>query len=305
MTLRGALWLEIYFTVTAVTCFVLCMYSDYRKLKNIFDEITEKIERLDKKYLIPELLEGYSSQEYEIIHRILKEAEVSMSDNVASYRRGAEEYRDYIETWVHEVKIPISASKMIIENHKDVPLEETGISEEIDRIDGYVEQALFYARSSHVEKDFFVREADLRKIVKAVIMKRRKALFAISAEIDIGDLKSDDRIYTDAKWMEFIVGQVIDNSIKYASDERVLKLSFFITKENDRSVMNIRDNGIGMKSSEVSRAFEKGFTGTNGRAGKASTGIGLYLCRKLCLRLGHEITLESAENEGTTVKIIF
>ena len=305
MTLRGALWLEIYFTVTAAVCFVLCMYSDYRKLKNIFDEITEKIEKLDKKYLIPELLEGYSSQEYEIIHRILKEAEVSMSDNVASYRRGAEEYRDYIETWVHEVKIPISASKMIIENHKDVPLEETGISEEIDRIDGYVEQALFYARSSHVEKDFFVREADLRKIVKAVIMKRRKALFAISAEIDIGDLKSDDRIYTDAKWMEFIVGQVIDNSIKYASDERVLKLSFFITKENDRSVMNIRDNGIGMKSSEVSRAFEKGFTGTNGRAGKASTGIGLYLCRKLCLRLGHEITLESAENEGTTVKIIF
>ncbi len=305
MTLRGALWLEIYFTVTAVTCFALCMYSDYRKLKNIFDEITEKIEKLDKKYLIPELLEGYSSQEYEIIHRILKEAEVSMSDNVASYKRGSEEYRDYIETWVHEVKIPISASKMIIENHKDVPLEETGISEEIDRIDGYVEQALFYARSSHVEKDFFIKEADLRKIVKAVIMKRRKALFAISAEIDIGDLKSDDRIYTDAKWMEFIVGQVIDNSIKYASDERVLKLSFFITKENDRSVMNIRDNGIGMKSSEVSRAFEKGFTGTNGRAGKASTGIGLYLCRKLCLRLGHEITLESAENEGTTVKIIF
>lgn len=305
MTLRGALWLEIYFTVAAAVCFVLCMYSDYRKLKNIFDEITEKIEKLDKKYLIPELLEGYSSQEYEIIHRILKEAEVSMSDNVASYRRGSEEYRDYIETWVHEVKIPISASKMIIENHKDVPLEETGISEEIDRIDGYVEQALFYARSSHVEKDFFIKEADLRKIVKAVIMKRRKALFAISAEIDIGNLKSDDRIYTDAKWMEFIVGQVIDNSIKYASDERVLKLSFFMTKENDRSVMNIRDNGIGMKSSEVPRAFEKGFTGTNGRAGKASTGIGLYLCRKLCLRLGHEITLESAENEGTTVKIIF
>lgn len=305
MTLKGALWLEIYFSVAAVACFALCMYSDYRKLKNIFDEITEKIEKLDKKYLIPELLEGHSSQEYEIIYRILKEAEVSMSDNVAVYRRGSEEYRDYIETWVHEVKIPISASKMIIENHRDVPLEETGISEEIDRIDGYVEQALFYARSSHVEKDFFVKEADLRKIVKSVIMKRRKALFAISAEIDIGDLKSDDRIYTDGKWMEFIVGQIIDNSIKYASDDRVLKLSFFMTKENDRSVMNIRDNGVGMKSSEVPRVFEKGFTGTNGRAGKASTGIGLYLCRKLCLRLGHEIALESAENEGTTVRIIF
>ncbi|MBO7356145.1 MAG: sensor histidine kinase [Lachnospiraceae bacterium] len=305
MTLKGALWLEIYFSVAAVACFALCMYSDYRKLKSIFDEITEKIEKLDKKYLIPELLEGHSSQEYEIIYRILKEAEVSMSDNVAVYRRGSEEYRDYIETWVHEVKIPISASTMIIENHRDVPLEETGISEEIDRIDGYVEQALFYARSSHVEKDFFVKEADLRKIVKSVIMKRRKALFAISAEIDIGDLKSDDRIYTDGKWMEFIVGQIIDNSIKYASDERVLKLSFFMTKENDRSVMNIRDNGVGMKSSEVPRVFEKGFTGTNGRAGKASTGIGLYLCRKLCLRLGHEIALESAENEGTTVRIIF
>ena len=305
MTLNGALWLEIYFTLAALVCFALCMYSDYRRLKFIFDEITSKIERLDKKYLIPELLEGYSSQEYEIIYGILKEAEISMSDNVAAYRRSSEEYRDYIETWVHEVKIPISASKMMIENHRNDPLEETGISEEIDRIDGYVEQALFYARSSHVEKDFFIRETDLRRIVKAVIMKRRKALFALSAEIDIGELKSDDKIYTDGKWMEFIVGQIIDNSIKYASEDRNLKLSFFLTRENDRNVMNIRDNGLGIKPSEISRVFDKGFTGTNGRAGKASTGIGLYLCRKLALRLGHEISLTSDPGEGTTVKIIF
>ncbi|MBO4908868.1 MAG: sensor histidine kinase, partial [Lachnospiraceae bacterium] len=96
-----------------------------------------------------------------------------------------------------------------------------------------------------------------------------------------------------------------DNSIKYASPDRNLKLSFYLTEENGRAVLNLEDNGVGMKSAEMPRAFEKGFTGSNGRTGRASTGIGLYLCRKLCLRLEHEISIESKEGEGTIVKIMF
>ena len=305
MTIGGSLPLMIYVSAACSVCFLVCLYIDYRKLKDMFDDVHKRIDALDKKYLVSEVMDKPESQESEMLLSVLKKAEVSMSDNVARFRRGSEEYRDYIETWVHEVKIPISASRMIIENHGDSAVGESGISDEIERIEGYVEQALFYARSSYVEKDFFIKEVNLSEIVKEVITKRKKTLIPMHASINIGELTCDKKVLSDCKWLSFIISQIVDNSIKYASPDRNLKLSFYLTDEEGRAVLNIEDNAAGMKSSEIPRAFEKGFTGTNGRIGRASTGIGLYLCRKLCLKLEHDITLESQEREGTRVKIIF
>ncbi len=305
MTIGGSAPLMIYVTAACVVCCFVCLYIDYRKLKNLFDDVQRRTDALEKKYLVSEVMDKPESQESEMLLSVLKKAEVSMSDNVAQFRRGSEEYRDYIETWVHEVKIPISASKMIIENHGDAAVSESGISDEIDRIEGYVEQALFYARSSYVEKDFFIKEVNLEEIIKGVISKRKKTLIPMRASINIGEMTQDKKVLSDGKWLSFIISQIVDNSIKYASPDRNLKLSFYTTEENGRVVLNLEDNGTGMKSSEISRAFEKGFTGSNGRTGRASTGIGLYLCRKLCLRLEHEISIESKEGEGTTVKIMF
>ena len=305
MTIGGSAPLMIYVALACSLSFFFCMYVDYKKLKNMFDDVQSRTDTLDKKYLVPEVMEKADSQEGEMLMSVLRKAEVSMSDNVAGYRRGSEEYRDYIETWVHEVKIPISASKMIIENHGDDAIAESGIADELDRIEGYVEQALFYARSSNVEKDFFIKETDLSEIVKGVISKRRKTLIPMHASIDMGDLQGGKEVLSDGKWLSFIISQIVDNSIKYASPDRNLKLSFYMSEENGKVVLNISDNGVGIKSSEISRAFDKGFTGSNGRIGRASTGIGLYLCKKLCVRLGHDIAMESEEGEGTTVKIMF
>ena len=305
MTIGGSAPLMIYVALACSLSFFFCMYVDYKKLKNMFDDVQSRTDTLDKKYLVPEVMEKADSQEGEMLMSVLRKAEVSMSDNVAGYRRGSEEYRDYIETWVHEVKIPISASKMIIENHGDDAIAESDIADELDRIEGYVEQALFYARSSNVEKDFFIKETDLSEIVKGVISKRRKTLIPMHASIDMGDLQGGKEVLSDGKWLSFIISQIVDNSIKYASPDRNLKLSFYMSEEKGKVVLNISDNGVGIKSSEISRAFDKGFTGSNGRIGRASTGIGLYLCKKLCVRLGHDIAMESEEGEGTTVKIMF
>ncbi len=305
MTIGGSGSLMIYVAASCAVCFTVCMYVDYRKLKTLFDDVQNKTDALDKKYLVSEVMEKTGSQESEMLLSVLKKAEVSMSDNVAGYRRGSEEDRDYIETWVHEVKIPISASRMIIENHGDETVAESGMADELERIEGYVEQALFYARSSCVEKDFFIKEVNLEEIIKGIISKRRKTLIPMHASIDIGELASEKKILSDGKWLSFIIGQIVDNSIKYASTERNLKLSFYLTEEDGRNVLNLADNGVGMKSAEIPRAFEKGFTGTNGRIGRASTGIGLYLCKKLCTRLEHDIAIESEEGEGTVVKIMF
>ena len=270
----------------------------------MFDEIEDKIEAMDKKYLVPEVLDERETQEAELIFEILKKAEISMSDNVAGYRHETEEYRDYVESWVHEIKIPISAAQMICENHKDIPLRESGISEELDRIEGNVEQALYYARSSYVEKDYFIKEINASELVKRSVAKRRRSLIAMRAKIE-NLISGDAVICSDAKWLAFILGQLIDNSIKYAKEDEELILTFLLEEAEDRKALLIKDNGVGIKSGETGRVFDKGFTGSNGRAGKASTGIGLYLCRKLCLRLGHDMTLTSEEGKGTCVRIIF
>ena len=110
---------------------------------------------------------------------------------------------------------------------------------------------------------------------------------------------------SDKKWLAFIIGQIISNSIKYARGDKNLTLEIFATESDSDIRLHIRDNGIGMKDGEKDRIFDKGFTGSNGRNISSSTGMGLYLCKKLCNRLEHDIEAESTEGEGTDMMIVF
>ncbi|MBO4290279.1 MAG: sensor histidine kinase, partial [Lachnospiraceae bacterium] len=114
----------------------------------------------------------------------------------------------------------------------------------------------------------------------------------------------DREVISDSKWLQFMIGQIVDNSIKYG-EKGSLVLEIYSTAGENAVQLHIKDNGIGIKSTEIDRVFDKGFTGKNGRGGANSTGIGLYLCRNLCKKLEHNITLTSKEGEGTTVTIVF
>ena len=310
-------WLKIYLLAVALLGYFLGTYTEYRKEKIYFDKAREILEQMDKGYLLSEMFEKTHSQEAGQIDEILRTMGQSMSSEVADYRRKSEEYKEYIETWVHEVKIPIATCKMILTNRRESGINEnstqkdriSGLNEEVEKIESYVEQALFYARSSDVEKDYFIKPVDLYQVVNETILARKRTLIAKKASVDIHDLETETEVLSDGKWLKYIVGQIVDNAIKYSKDEKVCLEIYAennILREGKKtSALVIKDCGIGMKSSEVDRVFEKGFTGSNGRTGKASTGIGLYLCRKLCTRLEHEITLSSILSEGTTVKIIF
>ncbi len=311
----GSGGLKLYLLVAAVLGYFLGSYVEFRKEKRFFNKADEILGQMDKGYLFPEMLEKGHSQEEEQVSEILRTMERAMSEEVSDYRRKSEEYKEYIETWVHEVKIPIATGKMILTNHKEGLAGSggkdwvNGLNEEIEKIEGYVEQALFYARSSEVEKDYFIKPVDLNQVVNDTICARKRTLIAKKASVDIHDLETETEVLSDGKWLTYIVGQIVDNAIKYSKEEKV-SLEIYaekdIVKEGKKTVaLVIKDQGIGMKSSEVDRVFEKGFTGSNGRTGKASTGIGLYLCKKLCKRLEHEITLKSVLGEGTEVRIVF
>lgn len=305
MTLKSSGYLMLYVTVAVGLGVILGMYLDYARIRRFLMEIRQNVDEIDEKYLVADLLAKPEISEEEIICDILKTMELSMAGRVSDYRRRSEEYKEYVETWVHEVKIPISTARMIIENHRSDSVEGSGIVDEVERISTYVEQALFYARSEAVEKDYYVKSLNLSEVVGSALTARKKSLISMKASIDMTGLEDATEVLSDGKWLTFILGQIIDNSIKYAKADEKLSLTFFVREDEGRRSLVIKDNGIGMKEEEIDRAFEKGFTGTNGRIGKASTGIGLYLCKKLCLRLGHDINLESKLGEGTSVIITF
>lgn len=224
-----------------------------------------------------------------------------MLENVNSYKQLQEDYKEYIELWIHEIKIPIATSKLIIENNKNEITK--SIDEELDEIENYTEQALFYARSNTVNKDYVVTKSNLKEIVNEAILKSKRALLSNKISIELNDLEKE--VFTDSKWATFIINQIIQNSIKYSKKEDK-KIQLYAKSNNENIILYIKDNGIGIKKGEITRVFEKGFTGENGRIiNKKSTGIGLYLCQKLCNKLGLEIELNSKRDIGTEVRIIF
>ncbi len=289
----------VYMAIATSVGFFLGTYIDYRRWKRYLDSLDALLTDLDKKYLFPEMIEQGENQEEKKLQDIFYDMEVSMNEQVSNYRRNMEEYKEYVETWVHEIKIPIGAMKMILTNHKEA---DYGLSDEVSRVEGYVEQALFYARSNAVEKDYLINRIELLQVVQDAVLKRKKTLRDMHAGIDLHDLEIE--IYSDSKWLAFMLGQVLDNSIKYRKKD-ALSIEIYSEKRDNAVLLHIKDNGAGIKESELSRVFDKGFTGSNGRRGSDSTGIGLYLCKKLCKRLEHNITIESEVGKGTTVTFVF
>lgn len=280
---------------------ILCFHGyDYFRRKKYYDELMSNLKAMDKKYLISELMEEGDFVESKILYEIINEANKSMNDEIAKLRINSEEYREYIELWVHEVKTPIATCKLLIENN-NLPVTES-IDEEIEKVENYIEQALFYTRSNALEKDYLIKEMNLRDSVNSVIRRNANILIDKKIKIEIDDL--DQMVYSDTKWVEFILHQIISNSIKYMDkDKKVLR--FFCEKIEDNVILHICDNGIGISERDVIKAFEKGYTGENGRIFGKSTGIGLYLCKKLCDKLGLGVNLESKLKEGTKVSIMF
>lgn len=278
---------------------VVGLYFEYIKKKEYYSKVEKNMATLDKKHMIGELIDRPSFSEGAFLYDVVMAATKSMNDNIAQYRIESQEYREYIETWVHEVKTPIAAGRLIVENNKS---ESTlSIAEELNKIDGFVEQALYYSKSSNLEKDYIIKEIELEDLVKTAVKKYSKALIESRVSLELKDLGY--MVYTDQKWMDFILGQIITNAIKYRKDNA--KITFSAQAGEHHVALNIEDNGIGITEKDIGKVFEKGFTGENGRRFAKSTGIGLYLCSKLCNKMGLQIQLNSQKGIGTKITIVF
>jgi len=291
------LFLIAYLLVLFGFGYIFLFSYNYLRKRNYYNNMIKLLDRLDQKYLITELLNKPHFLEGKIMVDSLYEIDKAMKEHINEIRYQHSELKEYIEMWCHEVKTLLATCLMIVENNPNSINQ--SIQEELIKIENYLQQVLFYARSENVEKDYLIKEVNLNDVVNTVIKQNKKDLISKRIKIELNNLNI--QVYSDKKWLEFILNQIINNAIKYISQDPVIIIS--AKKYQDHDELMISDNGIGILKDEIDRVFDKGFTGTNGRSNKKSTGIGLYLCKKLCLRLNHEIKISS--NEKTTVTIIF
>ena len=296
----GGTALSLFIGPLLILALVLPLTFDYLKRKAFYNDLLRKFDTLDKKNLLSEVTDLPDFKEGLFLCDILRGSNKAMLEEINKYKSLQEEYREYIELWIHEVKTPISSSKLIIQNNKSIVTD--SISEELDKIEALIEQALFYSRSNTVEKDYIVKEINLQKICFDAL--RRNTGLLIHNRIKIVTDGLDINVYSDEKWLQFILGQLITNSVKYM-DKPEPCITLTARKEQNSAELSISDNGIGIKQSELPRIFEKGFTGTNGRKNERSTGMGLYICKKLCDKLDLTIKASSEYCNGTSVSITF
>ena len=274
---------------------LIYMFLEFIKYRRYLNNLINTVENLDRKYLLPEVIEEPRFQEARIINDVLKQCNKSMHEKVKHYKDEQIEYREYIETWVHEIKTPIASAKLILENDNSNLSER--INYEMKRVEGFIEQVLYY-----VSKDYIIKEFSLRSVVMKSVKSNSRDFINKNIKLDIRGIEGN--IFSDEKWVEFIINQIIINAVRFSIPNEG-KVSIYSKVNENNIILTIEDNGVGINEKDIDRVFEKGFTGENGRKFGKSTGIGLYLCKKLCDKLGIGISLNSKENIGTKVNIVF
>lgn len=294
---------EVIIGITIVFVIINCsvIATGYFKRRRFYDYLISNVDKLDKKYLVLEMLNKPSFYDGEILYEVLYEINKSMNENVKKYEISLTDFKEYIELWIHEIKLPIASLTLM--NHNQKSKVDKRYVEQIRRIDDYVDQILYFVRSENAEKDYLIKEANLKKIINNVAMKNKDDLLENNISFIVE--AKDEMVLTDSKWLEFIINQIVSNSIKYKRDDVDSVIKLKVEEQSKQIDLHIYDNGIGIPKKDIKRVFEKTFTGENGRSRSKSTGMGLYIVKRLCEKLGHKIAVKSVPNEYTDVVISF
>lgn len=250
-------------------------------LEKLREEVAVSLDNLPEPQNAVE--EGYAG--------LLRELFRNRAELQEHYETSYADMTDYYTMWAHQIKTPIAAMRLSLAE-QDTP-ESRALTEELTRIEQYVEMVLCYIRLESSDTDYVIKEYPLEDIVRGAVRRFSGQFIRKRLTLELGDL--GHMVLTDEKWLLFVVEQVLSNALKYTKTGG-------ITVTCEAGVLKIRDTGIGIAPEDLPRIFEKGYTGCNGRSDMKASGIGLYLCRRICRALGHSITAESGSG-STTVMI--
>lgn len=280
--------------------YFLFLLFDFLKRKIYYDDILKRLEQLDKKYLISEIIDKPNFVDGEILYDVIYEVDKSMHEKINLYENNLVDFKDFIEMWIHEVKIPLSGIYLMLHNSKKVDYK---LVEQVKRLEDQVEQVLYYVRCENAESDYLIKDTKLKTVVSKVAIKNKE--FFLNHKVQLICSELEEVVLTDAKWLEFIINQIVNNSLKYLKKGNDSYIKIESKTINDFTSIIIEDNGLGIIKSDLDKVFNKSFTGENGRLRNSSTGMGLYIVKSLCDRLGHKIEIDSVKDKYTRVIITF
>lgn len=297
-TLKGRMEEIYYLDLILVIFYISAFFISYKEWKGRYNTPYKCIED-DIDITIADIEEDFIAEE--IMSYIINKKDSLYSEIIDVKDEQLKDMEEFISRWVHEIKLPISALNMIIDRIDDAEIS-TSIKGETEKMNFLVNSVMYGSRATAAAEDIFIAEEKLDILVKKAI--KNNAFFLIKNRIEIKISNLDHSVYTDAKWILYVLDQLINNAIKYSKENGEIK---FWGEETDKYIcLNIEDNGVGIKKEDIERVFNKGFTGNNGRnTTYKSTGMGLYFSKKILDKLGNSIEVQSIKDEYTLFKIKF
>lgn len=269
--------------------FLITGFLKAQKRHNALVELQNVVSELADATLLPPA-DGILDEDYQELICLLISREQRMSDEAT---KNYNAMIDYYTTWAHQMKTPIASMRLTLQN------EDSGFSRklqnDLNRIERYADMVMTYLRLNAGSTDYVIREYDLDGIVRPAVKKFAGEFIAKRLKLDYSPLNCT--VLTDEKWLSFVVEQILSNAVKYTSTGSVS-----VSLEAPKTLC-IRDTGMGIAAEDLPRIFENGYTGFNGRTDKRASGIGLYLCKRICDKLGHGIRVESEAGVGTAVHV--
>jgi signal transduction histidine kinase len=288
----------IYLDFIIIAIYLMWIYTAYFNWKKQYYDLYKSI--LDKNDISIEDVKE-SSLEEEIIYKVTDNKDKKYDFKTKEYEEKLSDMEEYISKWVHEIKLPITALNIISEDIEDYTVA-SSVKNETEKINFLVNSIIYGSRATVASEDIFIKEENLGDIVKKSI--KNNSFFLIKNKIEVVARNLNYNVYTDGKWIIYVIDQLINNAIKYSKENG--KIEFYAEDNREYIKLCIKDNGIGIEKEDIERIFNKGFTGSNGRNKVyKSTGMGLYFTKKVLNKLEHEISVESIKGEYTLFNIYF
>lgn len=286
-----------------VTFAVASLAYDYYRRRRFYRQLDDAVFDATDACIVASLLDEPEFVEGQATFEAVSSLTSAANRQISAAERDAEDYRRYIEAWIHEVKTPIAAQKLVLSGMHGEDSDK--LSLEVERIEAQVESALFYARSSFLAGDYAIGKVNFAEVCREAC-KRNSRFLISSGCTPVVDVPEDAFVLSDRQWVVFVLSQLLVNSAKYGA--RRVKLSCAAEEEGtprERTVLEVSDDGCGIPSSDVPRVFDMGFVGENGRERGSATGLGLYLVARLCEAMGVGVSIASEQGVGTRVMIEF
>lgn len=293
----------VFVTLIVALSFITMGAIDYVRRASFYHKVSRLIEHVTQIGQFTSLIDEPDFLEGQLTFRSIERLTNIANDEASTEREQARAHHEYIELWIHEVKTPIAAAKLILSSmHGE---QAAKLNRELERIEAQVEQALYASRASSLASDYSIRDIALTHIAREACKKNARFLIERGVTLNM-EMPDDMHVLADEQWCAFMLSQVIVNAGKY--DARNLTLSAWEEEAGTprgRTVLEVRDDGCGIPAADVPRVFDRGFTGEVGRAHGSATGMGLYLVADMCARMGVGVKIGSEEGVGTRVLFTF